>query len=202
MYAEHSRDRLRVTHPILTKILTYYQVMPEVLDFFFTYGAQLEPRNIRFSSFVSQCSFHAPSPDAPRIPGRSGRQFQLCYNLKGVTLKSEAKEAKLTNWSIRSTSIHHQFDIVHGTATWIITKGGLDLHERYKQLTSSEGRPEDRMFGNMPECLRSSFAAHLMFCQWATEGWQWHILWIEDAVNAEVSSRRSVNLQLPVLTNY
>jgi hypothetical protein len=173
---------------MLAQILTYHQVMPAYLDFMFVFGTQTDPADLRFGSFREQIIMKDP----PRGPSsldmrRSGRQFQLCYNLKGVTRKKkDDKNIKLSEWSIRQAAIHHQFDVVFGTTLWIVTKGRLDLQKRFKHLTGSNGRPEDRSFGSVYECFRSSLAAHLMYCYWSTEDWRWYICWLEDVIKKEV----------------
>lgn len=119
--------------------------------------------------------------------GRSGRHFKLCYNLKGVTLKKESNEnIKLNEWSIRQAAVYHQFDVVNGTTLWIVTKGRTDILDRYKELTGPNGRAEDKSFGTLEECFRSSFAAHLLYCHWSTEDWRWYVRWLEEVIDAEV----------------
>lgn len=165
---------------MLARILTYHQVMPVYLDFIFVFGAQSEARDLRFSDFREQTEIkeHTRSLE---IPGRSGRRYQLCYNLKGVTFKEHVNE-----WSIRQDVIYHQFDVVHGTTLWIVAKGRLDVQQRFKELTGPNGRPEDKSFGNVYECFRSTLAAHSMFCQWSMEDWRWYIRWLEELVDTEV----------------
>jgi hypothetical protein len=171
---------------MLAQILTHHQVMPVYLDFIFVFGAQSDPRDLRFSGFREQTMIKDP-PRGLAMLGRSGRQFQLCYNLKGVTLNKNNKENnKLSEWSIRQAAIHHQFDVVNGTTLWIVTKGRLDIQQRFKQLTGRDGRPEDKSFGDVYECFRSSMAAHLMYCHWSTEDWRWYIRWLEDVIDSEV----------------
>ncbi|EXJ79745.1 hypothetical protein A1O3_08028 [Capronia epimyces CBS 606.96] len=189
VYGEHSRAPLKITRDMLAQILTFHQVMPIYLDFISVFGAQSEPRDRRFSGFREQSTLSDP-PRGLAIPslGRSGRQYQLCYNLKSVALVSkDATNPRFHEWSIRPAVIHHQFDIVTGTSLWIVTKGNRDLHERYKELTGNEARPEDRSFGTVGECLRSSLAAHLMFCHWSTENWRWYMLWLETVIEEETS---------------
>lgn len=173
---------------MLTQILTFHQVMPVYLDFISVFGAQSEPRDRRFSGFREQTTL-TDTPRGLAVPelGRSGRQYQLCYNLKSVALKSEDKKnVNLSEWSIRQAAIHHQFDVVEGTTLWIVTKGNLDLQERYKELTGKDGRPEDKSFGTVDQCFRSSLAAHLLYCHWSTEDWRWYILWLENVIEEEV----------------
>lgn len=186
IHAEHSRDQLRITRSMLAQILTYYQVMPAYLDFMFVFGAQSDLRDLRFSGFREQTMIKHPAR-GPTMPRRSGRQFQLCYNLKGVTLnKSTVEPVKPSEWSIRQAAILHQFDVVHGTTLWIVTKGRLDVYERFKELTGRDGRIEDKSFADMYECFRSSLAAHLMYCHWSTEDWRWYIRWLENQFEMQV----------------
>ena len=189
IYGEHSRAHLKIFRDMLTQILTYHQVMPAYLDFVSVFGAQSEPHDLRFAGFREQVTLADP-PRGPMMPslGRSGRQYQLCYNLKCVTLKVEDQtNSKLNEWSIRQAAIHHQFDLVEGTTLWIVTKGNLDLQERFKELTGKTGRPEDKAFGTAEECFRSSLAAHLLYCHWSTEDWRWYIRWLERVIEDEVS---------------
>lgn len=162
--------------------------MPVYLDFMLVFGAQSDPRDIRFSGFREQIMMRAPTRglSMPSI-GRSGQHFQICYNLKGVTFKKESDEnIKLNEWSIRQAAIYHQFDVVYGTTLWIVTKGRLDIQQRYKELTGPDGNPEDKSFDTLDACFRSSLAAHLMFCHWAIEDWRWYIRWLENVIDAEV----------------
>jgi hypothetical protein len=192
-YAENSRDQLKITRGALAQILTYHQVMPVYLDFMQVFGAQSDPRDLRFSGFREQITMraHARGLSMPNI-GRSGQHFQICYNLKGVTFKKESEEnIKLNEWSIRQAAIYHQFDVVYGTTLWIVTKGRLDIQQRYKELTGPEGNPEDKSFGSLDACFRSSLAAHLMYCHWATEDWRWYIRWLENVIDVEVRKSTS-----------
>lgn len=187
IYGEHSRDRLKITQNMLTQILTYHQVMPAYLDFISVFGAQSEPHDLRFSSFREQTTLTDP-PRSRAVPGlgRSGRQYQLCYNLKCVALKSEDKTKFMLNeWSIQQAVIHHQFDIVEGRMLWIITKGSLDFQECSKELTGKDANPEDRAFNTFEECFRSSLSAHLLYCHWSTEYWLRYIKWLERVVENE-----------------
>jgi hypothetical protein len=119
---------------------------------------------------------------------RSGKLFQLCYNLKGVQLKLKSNEnIKLDEWSIRDAAFYHQFDVEYGNALWITTKGGRDLLERYEELIGPSGRPEDKSFCDPESCFRSTFATHLLYCHWSTEDWRWYICWLEKVVDQEVS---------------
>lgn len=190
IFAEHSRDRLKITRRSLAQLLTYHQVMPVYLDFMFVFGAQSDAKDLRYSAFRKQTSFKTFISGSLALPdlGRSGLNFKLCYNLKSVTLKKEHGEnSKLNEWSIRQAAFYHQFDVVSGNALWIVTKGRTDILDRYKELTGPAGDPEDRSFGTLDECFRSSLAPHLLYCHWSTEEWRWYIRWLEEIIDVDVS---------------
>ncbi|RKU47531.1 hypothetical protein DL546_005494 [Coniochaeta pulveracea] len=187
IFAENSRGRLKISRQVLLQILTFHQVMPAYLDFIQVFGQQDEQPDLRFSSFRHQTTIglslhHLAVPQL----GRSGRQFQMCYNLKNVELKRRDEVNMLLNeWSIRQVAIHHQFDVVEGTTLWILTKGGLDLHGRFKELIGKTARPEDKSFGTVEECFRSSLSAHLLWCYWSMDDWNAYLKWIGAAVSEE-----------------
>ncbi|QDS73347.1 hypothetical protein FKW77_006780 [Venturia effusa] len=182
IWAVHSRSELRITQEMLTLILTFHQVMPSYLDFIDVFGAQSDSRVCTFSGFRELRNLTtSPRTLAIYSLGRSGRLFQLVYNFTGVTQNSE------NQWSIRKASIYHQFDVYIGTTLWIVTKDRADLHQRYKEVTGPEGREEERSFGDVAQCLRSSFAAHLLFCQWATEDWRSYLRWLEETIESDAS---------------
>ncbi|KZL74371.1 hypothetical protein CT0861_10670, partial [Colletotrichum tofieldiae] len=184
---EHSRARLNITRSMLVEILTFHQVMPDYLDHLFIFGLQSEARDLRFSSFREQISLK-PSSSAFGIStlGRSGRQYQLCYNLKGMAVESpDAADPMKNEYSIRQAAFYHRFDAVGGNSLWIVTKGGDDISRRFKELTGSKARPEDKSFGNPVECFQSSLSAHLLYCHWSTENWRGYIRWLEFVVDVE-----------------
>jgi hypothetical protein len=163
--------------------------MPVYLDFMLVFGSQHDAVDLRFSGFreldlMKETSGEYHIPDL----GRSGRQFQLCYSLKGITKKvGHGDHPNLDEWSIRQAAIHHQFDVVYGTTLWIVTKGRTDIKERFKELTGSDGRPEDKTFDTVDECFRASLSAHLLYCYWSTEDWRWYIRSLERLIDAESS---------------
>ncbi|KAF2734141.1 hypothetical protein EJ04DRAFT_603831, partial [Polyplosphaeria fusca] len=172
----------------LTQVLSFHQVMPAYLNFVFPFGVQIDPKETRFSGFRERTQMISdPLNSLPPQLGRSGQFYELCYNLRGVSLVNDDSD---NDWSIRQAAIYHRFDIASGNVVWIVTKGGLDLQQRFKHLTGDMGRPEDKSFGNIGECFRSSLAAHLLYCQWATEDWRWYVLWMENLMDAEVSIGR------------
>jgi hypothetical protein len=173
---------------MLHRILTYHQVMPGYLDFLLVFGTNNEARDLRFSGFREQiCLKNTPSPRALEIDlmERSGRQFQLSYNLKTVTCKNTPVDFTKKDWSIRQGAFHHQFDVVKGTALWIITQGHLSIRDRVEDMTSVAGRPEDRAFYSREYCFKTTLTTHLLFCHWSVEPWRYYIAWLEEVIDKE-----------------
>jgi hypothetical protein len=172
------------------RILSYHQVMPSYLDFISVFGVQWEPRDLRFSGFREQLIL-GQSASTTAIPalGRSGRQYQLSFNLKGVSQVPIPNKPGRNRWSIRQAAIHHQFDVELGTTLWIVTKGDRDLKERIEDTTAPPpyGRIEDQSFDTPEECFRSSLAVHLLLCNWSTEEWRWYIQFLETSIEDEVT---------------
>ena len=170
---------------MLLRILSYHQVMPSYLDFISVFGLQIEQRDLQFSGFRSQVTIRdREQPLEIQSLRRSGRLYQLFYNLKAVS----STTAETYPWSVRQAAIHHQFDIDQGTALWIITEGGRDLKASIQKLTGSKGRPVDQNFTKPVDCFRSSLAVHLLLCQWSTEQWRWYIQWLESEMVEKVRS--------------
>ncbi|KAI4618653.1 hypothetical protein J4E80_005255 [Alternaria sp. BMP 0032] len=188
LYAEHSRDKLKFTLDSLCQLLTYYQVMPEYLDFMLVFGSKSDERDLRFSGFRDQIRLKPSASGRHDIPelGRSGKVFQLCYNLKSVYMKSSSKEnRKLDAWSIRNAAFYHQFDVEYGTTLWIVTKGGRDILDQYQNLISSGAQSGEICYDDLASSYRSTLATHLLYCHWSTEDWRWYIGWLEDIVDRE-----------------
>jgi hypothetical protein len=169
--------------------MTYHQVMPAYVDFMLVFGAQSIPKDLRFSGFREHVKLKSPSAGSTISSlGRSGQHYQLCYNVKSVQSKKKSDESvKLDEWSIRQTAVYHSFDVVQGTALWIVTKGGDDLLDRYEELIGPDGRAEDKQYRTPDLAFWSSLATHLLFCHWSTEDWRWYIQWLEEVVDHEVS---------------
>ena len=186
--ADSSRTPLKLTLNMLLRILSFHQVMPVYLDFLSVFGSQNEARDLRFSGFREQISLSATHRALIPELGRSGRQFQLSYNLKAVACKS-ASTVELTKrqWSIRQAAIHHQLDVEAGTSLWVITQGHLFIKGRIEDMTAIHGRPDDRAFSTSEDCFRTSLTTHLLNCHWSIEEWRWYIQWLEEVIDKEVS---------------
>lgn len=180
----NSRDTLKITPRMLTRLLSFHQVMPSFLDFIGVFGRQTKARHIQFSSFRDQDLVSRP-PATLVLPSldRSGRQFQMCYNLKSVRRDSENDP-----WSVVQTAAHHQFDVKTGNALWIFTQGHWDLKDRVNEMTTGAWRPGDYGldFNTVPKCFESTLRTHLLFCEWSTENWNDYMAQVEDQLEQEV----------------
>ncbi|KAK3985065.1 hypothetical protein QBC44DRAFT_251306 [Cladorrhinum sp. PSN332] len=173
IYAPSPRGRLSITRSMLAMILSFHQVMPEYLDFIGSFSIQ--PGWItRFTGFRARKDLEAPPPMLV-MEGlkRSGQQFEVVYNLKGVTM------IRQNEWVIRNAVFYHRFDLITARAVWIVTKAGLDILGRYKDLTSAIGRQEDRSFDTLQECFIASLSPHVLFCHWSSENWRRYIRHLE-----------------------
>jgi len=165
--------------------------MPAYLDFISVFGIQTRPRDLRFSDFREQTLLSNPPRGvvAPGL-GRSGRQIQICYNIKSaVRVSGPVASLREQHWSIRQAAVHHQFDIVEGTTLWIMTKTDLDFKRDVQEITGPNGRPVDRDFETLDDCFKSSLVIHLICWNWATQEWRWYVQWLEEAIDQEVSAK-------------
>lgn len=186
IYADHSSSPLKISRKMLVRVLSYYQVMPGYLEFLLVFDIRTYSGEMRFSGFRSELMLASGDNLAIKCLGRSGRQFQLCYNLKSVKIEKGQLMPSDGKWYIRQGAFYHQFDVENGNSLWIITRAGLDIKQRVESMTGKTGRSEDRKYQNLPECLRSSLAMHLLLCHWSFENWRTYFQWLEDKVEEEV----------------
>ena len=163
---------------MLTRILTYHQVVPEFLDFVSVFGHQEDrPREAKFSAFEQQCMLSNPPQLTPfQGIGRSGRQYQLCYNLRSVSIRDTRNQM-----NPQQAAFHHQFDIDTGTALWIIAKGDLGMEARLNTPDLVQ------RFGTVEGNFIASLEIHRRHCHWSTEGWPWYLQWLEDLLKTQES---------------
>ncbi|KAK1528149.1 hypothetical protein CPAR01_12707 [Colletotrichum paranaense] len=185
LVAENALAPLEARPKMLMRLLTFYQVMPQFLDFLYVYGSPHgEDKNLRFSGFRTEKVLINPVPGTC-IPdmGRSGRRFQLCYNLKTVGLKFEQPGQEVDKiWKIRQAAIHHQFDIGSGVQTWIIGDPHAAVKGRVQELFH-ESREHSAKFGTVEQSLLSSLEVHLALARWATSEWRWNVQSLEEIID-------------------
>ena len=166
--------------------LSYHQVMPSFLDFLFSFGRQEHAQDFYFSAFRSHCSV-GDSGNSLRIPqfGRSGRSFEICYNLKSV---ENSKYHQDWPWSVRQCAVYHSFDVTEGRATWIILEADPLMKRRLASATASRGLPEMKSFQTVSQGFKACLATHLILAEWSSNNWRWYINFLEDQCQATRSN--------------
>ena len=174
-------------------IFTYHQVMPDFLDFVFPFGKQQYAQDFHFSGFrhdtrLSGCQQNLSIPEL----GWSGRDLQLCYNLKSV---EPSKSQSKWPWSIRQSAVYHAFDIGSSRATWIVMKGDQLMKNRIKSATGTRGLPEVSSFETVDRAFASTLATHMLLCDWSSEHWRWYINFLEEELQATTRRILSVTVK-------
>ena len=192
MQARHSRDRLQVTREMLMLCFTYHQVMPEFVDLILDFGEQQNAQNFHFIGFRHDNRLNG-NEKLLTIPelGWSGLEVRLCYSLKSV---EPSKGQQYWPWSVRTTAVHHAFDIRIGRAVWMIVKGDPLIKSRIKSATDSRGVPELSSFRSIDRAFTSALKTHLLICDWSIEHWHRYISFLEEEFQA--ISRHSVSTMI------
>ncbi|KAL9632499.1 MAG: hypothetical protein Q9164_005280 [Protoblastenia rupestris] len=175
--------------------LTFFQVMPEFLDFLFPLGERVLAQDFYCSGFKQQTRL-AGIADGLRIPERgwSGCNLQICYSLKSVERSPTQTDWP---WSIRHCAAHHAFDVENVRSSWIIVKGDQLMETRVKSATISRGPPEFSSFGTVDSAFAAALATHLILCDWSVEGWRWYIDFLVDTFEELTQDTISANVDVP-----
>ncbi|KAJ4385510.1 hypothetical protein N0V93_009938 [Gnomoniopsis smithogilvyi] len=175
---------MQLTAKILKRILSYYQVMPSVLDFVYMYGSPNgKDREMRFSRFRTEMSLDNTYVDLELDAlKRSGKRYQLCYNLKTIVLK-ERNEEKVINkeWKIRQAFFYHQFDVEKATQLWLIGDPLSAVRSWVTEHIHAQTNHQTR-FGNFVASFWTSLETHLTYIRWATDEWRWHVESLEEII--------------------
>ncbi|EXF83687.1 hypothetical protein CFIO01_00829 [Colletotrichum fioriniae PJ7] len=173
--AESAIGPLELSAMMLFQLLSFYQVMLHFLDFLYVYASlHGDDKELHFSGFRTQKTLINPPP-ASILPelGRSGRQYQLCYNLKTAIDKGS------DGWKTRQAAIHHQFDIGQNTQLWIIGDPRSSIKNIIGELYR-ENNSYPTSFNTFEQSFRSSMDVHLALASWATSEWRWNIRFLEE----------------------
>lgn len=178
---------LELTKDALLRIMTYHQVMPAYIDFLLAFGTQDEDRELRFTRFRTQTVLQNP------VPGhvvadlhRSGRQHEICYNLKAVAPKDRGKsQYDRDQWKIRQAAVYHRFDLGSGTALWIVADPRESVKKAVQGVLREGPIPSNAnmAFATMPDAFQSSLDTHLILVNWASTSWRWNIQSLEEAID-------------------
>ena len=176
---------------------TYSRVMPDFIEFLFSFGYQSYAERALFSSFRQRTCL-SDSRQAAHIPelAWSGSEIQVCYNLKSP----ERSESGPSDWSIRQCSVHHTMDVKNVRANWIIIKGSELTKDRIGEVTGAGGPADKSSFQTRDKAFAASLAAHLVFCNWAAEGWWSYVDSVEDRVQVSRTFVAPVTLPPNLMT--
>lgn len=169
---------------MFTAALSCHQVMPDFLDFVFPFGESEHAQDFHFSGFRAENQF-SKNPGAERglaVPalGRSGRQFQMCFNLRSVEMKTFDSRRP---WSIRQIAAYHSFDVETGRTVWIFVKGNSLMRDRVESALTNRSKTENNdigSFSTVTAAFASSLNVHIMICEWSRENWRWYINFLEE----------------------
>lgn len=178
------RSALWITTQMLRRILSYHQIPAEYLDYLALFGEQENPNDLKFGQFEGHRTLQNP-PSIDLVVndlGRSGRHYEMCFNLKGAELRDTANgtPTALDHWSIRQAAMYHKLDVVSGNAIWMITKATWSLKETFRIATGDGSSPNARTFDDFQSAYKSSLAAHLLITEWAAESWWRYLRCLED----------------------
>ncbi|KAF3015909.1 hypothetical protein E8E14_010687 [Neopestalotiopsis sp. 37M] len=180
---------LTISTKSASRILSYHQVSPNFFDFLDVYGTHRAlKRELRFSGFKAEIYLANPEPGVilPEL-GRSGRHYQISYNLKTATLREDIKQTikqpgpGCSLWYIRQAAVHHQLDVGSGVQLWIFGDPYASLKGHIAEIMSEHRNHKDK-FKSVSASFKSSLEIQLHLARWAMGGWRQYILTLEDAV--------------------
>lgn len=154
------------------------------LEFLDVYGSpSAVDRELRFSSFRTETCLADADPGNV-IDGlrRSGRRYQMCYNLKSVAFKKGNEQL----WKIRQSAFHHQLDVGSGTQLWIFGDPHAAIKERIGNSVSDQ-RNHLSKFDTVAHSFKTSLDVHLDIGRWSMTGWRRYIAFLEERVEELVS---------------
>ncbi|KAG8534332.1 uncharacterized protein KY384_001176 [Bacidia gigantensis] len=166
----------------------------EFIDFLLIFGRQTRAQHFHFCAFkqrtrLASCKedFSAYGLKIPSI-GWSGRDLQLCYNLKSMETSSQGGWP----WSVRDCVINHSFDLEKVRCTWIVIKGNALIQDRIRTATKYQSPSELSSFQSTDRSFASTLATHSIIANWAAENWDIYITFVEARFH-EVSCRAITN---------
>jgi hypothetical protein len=177
--AGSSRERLRITVAMFKRLASFHQVMPEFVEFISVFGQQ-NATGGRFCDFKSRYQLDNPPLTALVCNqlGRSGRHYQMCYNLRATGQRTNEI------WSIRQAVFHHQFDVDEGSGLWISAKGDRDIKSIIDDLTKSL---DHKQFQGLNERFALTLKVHTALCNWSRKNWLRYIESLENSQEVSLS---------------
>ncbi|EXJ93764.1 hypothetical protein A1O1_02157 [Capronia coronata CBS 617.96] len=162
-------------------ILSFFQVLPTFLEFLFAFGKQLRAVDFQFSGFREDNRIEAILNRGP-LPeiGRSGQDYQICYNLKTF----EYKPGIAWPWSSRQTVVWHSFDVQTGHASWITIKANDIIRDRLKEVSNMTLAKDNDLYTSVAKMFVNTLASHTVILEWSGEGWRRYINFLEEQLQS------------------
>lgn len=169
---------------MLSRILTWHQVMPEFVDFMLAFGISEHSKDFLYSGFRSEMNLQN---DCNRLLlpelGRSGREIRLCHILRSVErVDSAGGSQQLWPWVLRPTVTYHSFDVETGKSVWMIVKANDLIRDRIRHSCEKRELYQPCSDTTFDHSFESTLHTHLVICAWAGENWRWYINFIEGRI--------------------
>ncbi|KAF2186405.1 hypothetical protein K469DRAFT_664384 [Zopfia rhizophila CBS 207.26] len=172
IHASHRKGPLCVSREMLCFAFSYHQVLPQFMDFVFSFENYGSSPSLHLPCFREEdCLDPQQGLQVPEL-GRSGHQLRICYNLQSV---ERIRELSDPEWVIQHTAVYQTFDLDTGQSLWIILKGNEVMHHRISKAIKSASSSKFRSFGSAGEAFLSSLLTHSLLCDWAGENWRWYV---------------------------
>ncbi|OHE97840.1 hypothetical protein CORC01_06875 [Colletotrichum orchidophilum] len=185
---------LNLSEDVLLEILTYHQVPAHFLSFVTSGGDSWSfASSMSFAGFKGCTTTLPPGPGQQpslAVLGRSGRHIQVCLTLFRIceyplhALPGDVDPARTPRWETHSAAVYVHFDIVEGTAVWLLASPRSYHPEKGKGTqnllwnTLKEGMV-DCMDGlralDVPERFRISIDNLLAAAEWSTGMFSHHV---------------------------
>ena len=174
---------------------SYFQVMPEFLNFLFLFGQRALALDLYCSGFYHNTRLGQNSSNViDKTRAWSGVDLQMCYTLKSV----EPSPSQIDwPWSVRHCAVHHTFDVINIRSTWIMIKGDRNIAERIQSVTGGRGPAAFSSFESIKCAFDASLLTHIVLCDWSAENWQRYISFLEQTFHNLTDEAKIVNADLP-----
>ncbi|KAI9709969.1 MAG: hypothetical protein M1820_003047 [Bogoriella megaspora] len=202
--AQSSRDPLLITREMLTYLLTYHRVMPQFLDFAFSFGQQIYAQDFQYSGFRVERLLSHPGRNLDlNMLGRSGRGFQLCYSLRSAEPAQAPDPSPVAQWSIRQAAVYHCLDLETDRSFWIMLKANSTVKDRITAATSRASKLRLGELDSPRDSLTESMKIHQIMLEWTMENWRWYVNALEEELQR---TRRTLSVRVqkppnPLVTN-
>lgn len=192
-----SSNSLSISKEMLLRTLSYHQVSVQYLDMLSSTMQFSEQSHNGNGSFWAYRSLGSPIAglEAPDI-GRSGHHYEIAFSLQGVESGGPTRSNQQHEWLLRSATIYHKFDNVHGSSLWLLSKTANDLHSRFHGEYAERNKRNDELDVDPVGCFTANLGNHLLLARWASESWAKYLSYLKNMITTDVSATRTrISLQ-------